>query len=770
MEETKVIYHVDDEETPYLVKLPINSDRVTLADFKSVLNKPSFKYFFKSMDDDFGMVKEEIVEDDAKLPCFNGRVVSWLVTAEGSNASDGTSQCTDRSDIRSSKDKTGRPHDLRPPSYHSHLVDSLCDSTCTETESVISSRRGRINGHNKHGLGQKHQGGHAYENSSMVISDTDTTSFVDSEDETTSRISTTTGESSVSKIHARHRRRRRRHRMPPMSRVRGDNCGIPNFQDGVSHCIERTSSISSITESTMSLNIITVTLNIDTVNFLGISIVGQSNKGGDGGIYVGSIMKGGAVALDGRIEPGDMILQVNDINFENMSNDDAVRVLREAVQKSGPIKLVVAKCWNPKSKGYFTVPRLEPVRPIDPGAWIAHTEAVQGADYLLRPSSVNTLTSTSSSITSSIPEAECHFQETPLTIETDMSTVVKAMAAPDSGLDIQDRMWLKITIPKAFIGADVVHWLLNHVQGFQDRREARKYAIQMLKAGFIRHTVNKITFSEQCYYVFGDLCNNMTALKVTDEEVGSETSQDTLGPLLPPTTQSPWGVKMPYSGNYSPQIMGFVPMSLHYTNEASFLPEGSVHSGSGGSSNSGETKKENEIKSSSPMGSEMEVPSVQSDGYHGDLGVERGAGSSGSEHSFNTQSSQDIAHFEAVLPELRGIRPLVNRYECFVQRTVSFTSLLPKLKMTSWTTTSLTKELYNWYLIFIGMVTMACIENKITMELLLLDAQLFWITTDKEVVKLASFSFDKVTVDLLQGTVLLYQPNVKFLMKVHKCS
>lgn len=56
--------------------------------------------------------------------------------------------------------------------------------------------------------------------------------------------------------------------------------------------MSRTSSFSSITDSTMSLNIITVTLNMDTVNFLGISIVGQSNKGGDGGIYVGSIMKG----------------------------------------------------------------------------------------------------------------------------------------------------------------------------------------------------------------------------------------------------------------------------------------------------------------------------------------------------------------------------------------------------------------------------------------------------------------------------------------------
>jgi len=31
---------------------------------------------------------------------------------------------------------------------------------------------------------------------------------------------------------------------------------------------------------------------LDTANFLGISIVGQSNKAGDGGIYVGSIMKG----------------------------------------------------------------------------------------------------------------------------------------------------------------------------------------------------------------------------------------------------------------------------------------------------------------------------------------------------------------------------------------------------------------------------------------------------------------------------------------------
>jgi segment polarity protein dishevelled len=43
-----------------------------------------FKFFFKSNDDDFGVVKEEIMEESAILPLYNGRIVSWLVAAEGS--------------------------------------------------------------------------------------------------------------------------------------------------------------------------------------------------------------------------------------------------------------------------------------------------------------------------------------------------------------------------------------------------------------------------------------------------------------------------------------------------------------------------------------------------------------------------------------------------------------------------------------------------------------------------------------------------------------
>ena len=44
------------------------------------------------------------------------------------------------------------------------------------------------------------------------------------------------------------------------------------------------------------------------------------------------------------------------------------------------------------------------------------------------------------------------FEDLNLTINTDMATIVKALAQPDSGLEIRDRMWLKIVIPNAFIG------------------------------------------------------------------------------------------------------------------------------------------------------------------------------------------------------------------------------------------------------------------------------------------------------------------------------
>lgn len=151
---------------------------------------------------------------------------------------------------------------------------------------------------------------------------------------------------------------------------------------------------------------------------------------------------------------------------------------------SSPISLTVAKCWDPSPRSYFTIPRgqytqthffqirkhhaltcsafffskAEPVRPIDPAAWISHTTALTGS-YPQNGTvySIWQVTFTASSFLQSmmliILLSFTEFDDLPLTVgKTDMATIVKVMQLPDSGLEIRDRMWLKITIANAVIG------------------------------------------------------------------------------------------------------------------------------------------------------------------------------------------------------------------------------------------------------------------------------------------------------------------------------
>lgn len=43
---------------------------------------------------------------------------------------------------------------------------------------------------------------------------------------------------------------------------------------------------------------------------------------------------------------------------------------------------------------------------------------------------------------------------------------------------------------------------MEHVHGITDRKAARIYASKLLADGHIRHVVNKLTFTEKCYYIF----------------------------------------------------------------------------------------------------------------------------------------------------------------------------------------------------------------------------------------------------------------------------
>jgi hypothetical protein len=148
---------------------------------------------------------------------------------------------------------------------------------------------------------------------SILSSDLDTTTFFDTEnddqddddddddneDDDDGQFSSITGETTnttaSSRRYGQNRNRKRlRHKMQHhqynqyhTNLMKG---GVGHLRGNGRNSLH--SSMSSLADSTMSLNIITVTLNMDSVNFLGISIVGQSNKGGEGGIYVGSIMSG----------------------------------------------------------------------------------------------------------------------------------------------------------------------------------------------------------------------------------------------------------------------------------------------------------------------------------------------------------------------------------------------------------------------------------------------------------------------------------------------
>lgn len=122
----------------------------------------------------------------------------------------------------------------------------------------------------------------------------------------------------------------------------------------------------------------------------------------------------------------------------------------------------------------------EPIQPIDPAAWVSHSAALTGT-FPAYPGSSSMSTITSGS---SLPDGEPLGPPHPpfpegcsvvipllpgrglclipaslsgcegrgLSIHTDMASVTKAMASPESGLEVRDRMWLKITIPNAFLG------------------------------------------------------------------------------------------------------------------------------------------------------------------------------------------------------------------------------------------------------------------------------------------------------------------------------
>jgi hypothetical protein len=237
---------------------------------------------------------------------------------------------------------------------------------------------------------------------------------------------------------------------------------------------------------------------------------------------------------------------------------------------SRSIKLVIAKRWNDHhgimdgdgdSQGYFPLPhpalmhnnnpRQAPIRPIDPRQWVAQTNAVllrRRSSLSPPPAASSTLSSSSSSqspyenhhgksnvnlnggilstvmICSTIPFCLEYRYDLNLTRNSDMETICRAMQQNQSGLDIRDRLWLKIILKNSFLGSDLVQWLHKNVDGFIDKQDAKEYACALLERGYIRHPIVGLLtrgFSKSCYYVFGRFNNH----NYNDHDDDDEASQ-----------------------------------------------------------------------------------------------------------------------------------------------------------------------------------------------------------------------------------------------------
>ncbi|KAM9452014.1 dixin-A-like isoform 23-T23 [Salvelinus alpinus] len=81
---TKVLYFTDRSLTPFLVNISKRLGEVTLRDFKAAVDRQgSFRYHFKALDPEFGTVKEEVFQDGALVPGWEGKIVAWVEEDHG---------------------------------------------------------------------------------------------------------------------------------------------------------------------------------------------------------------------------------------------------------------------------------------------------------------------------------------------------------------------------------------------------------------------------------------------------------------------------------------------------------------------------------------------------------------------------------------------------------------------------------------------------------------------------------------------------------------
>uniref|UniRef100_A0AAZ3Q3Z3 DIX domain-containing protein n=1 Tax=Oncorhynchus tshawytscha TaxID=74940 RepID=A0AAZ3Q3Z3_ONCTS len=81
---TKVLYFTDHSHTPCMIHINKRLGKVTLRDVKTAVDRDdNYRFHFKALDPEFGTVKEEVFEDEALVPGWEGKIVAWVEEDNG---------------------------------------------------------------------------------------------------------------------------------------------------------------------------------------------------------------------------------------------------------------------------------------------------------------------------------------------------------------------------------------------------------------------------------------------------------------------------------------------------------------------------------------------------------------------------------------------------------------------------------------------------------------------------------------------------------------
>ncbi|ROT73225.1 Axin-1 [Penaeus vannamei] len=80
-ESTTVIYNFHDDDVPFVTRIPTRP--VTLRRFKQHLpKKGNYRFFFKKQCEEFGVIQEEVTDDQEILPLFDGKIFAQIRKAD----------------------------------------------------------------------------------------------------------------------------------------------------------------------------------------------------------------------------------------------------------------------------------------------------------------------------------------------------------------------------------------------------------------------------------------------------------------------------------------------------------------------------------------------------------------------------------------------------------------------------------------------------------------------------------------------------------------